>query len=601
MSETNAPLSNNSPFNFAESFSGKRWVLTPYDERKAETIIQRHSLGTVAAQILANRDINISDIGAFLEPRLKYYLSNIPTLKGSSETATRIEKALRANESVCIFGDYDVDGATSSALMSRFLTALGHTNHGIYIPDRMTEGYGPNNEALQSIKNSGARLVIMLDCGTTAFEQADFARSIGLDVLIIDHHAAEPKLPVALAVINPNRMDEDGLLGHLAACGVTFLTLIETVKHLRTTDFFHTCPEPDLMGLLDIVALGTVADVVPLKTLNRAFVAQGLKIMAKRQNIGIAALLDVAEVTSAPQAFHLGFVLGPRINAGGRVGDASLGAKLLTETNPVKARDIATILDNHNDDRKEIEKQTLEQAIHLMDEQSANLNHLVCVAGKDWHAGVIGIVAARLKERTNRPTFVISIDADGIGKGSGRSINGVDMGALVIAARQNGLLVAGGGHKMAAGLTVEQDKIPAFAKFVDGHISKKHGAGPLKPELAIDAILSPQGATVELAQTLSAMEPFGQGNPEPRLALMDCRILKVDVLKDVHLRLIVGDAMRNGSLTVMAWKAVGTDMGKTLMNDCFNRPVHLAGNLQINEWRGRKSVQFILSDAAPAW
>jgi len=576
-------------------------VLSPYNERKAETIVQRHGLGTVVAQILAARDIEISDIGAFLEPRLKYYLSNLSPLKGTDEAAKRIERAIRSGEKICIFGDYDVDGATSSALMSRFLTTLGHTKHSIYIPDRMTEGYGPNNDALQSIKDEGASLVIMLDCGTTAFEPAEFAHTIGLDVLIIDHHAAEPKLPKALAVINPNRMDEDGSLGHLAACGVTFLTLIEIVKYLRTTDFFNSHAEPDLMGLLDIVALGTVADVVPLKTLNRAIVAQGLKIMAKRHNIGITALLDVADVTSAPQGFHLGFVLGPRINAGGRVGDASLGAKLLTETNPIKAQEIATILDNHNDDRKDIEKQTLEQALHLMEEQSAELNHLVCVAGDNWHPGVIGIVAARLKERTNRPTFVITIDEDGIGKGSGRSVNGVDMGALVIAARQNGLLIAGGGHKMAAGLTVEKDRILEFAKFVDEHISKKHGSEPLKPELPIDAILSAQGATVELAQTLSAMEPFGQGNPEPRLALMDCRILKVDVLKDVHLRLIVGDAMRNGSLTVMAWKAADTPLGKTLMKDCFNRPVHLAGTLQINEWRGRKSAQFILSDAAPAW
>ena len=523
------------------SVSGKRWELRSADEREALAICQRFSLPDVVGRFMASRGIVLDDAGDFLQPSLKSQLPDPDHLKDMDKGVERLVRAIREKEPIAVFGDYDVDGATSSAVLSRFFAAI-NVPLEIYIPDRMKEGYGPNLPALRSLAAKGIRVVITVDCGITAYEPLEGAADAGLDVVVVDHHVAEPHLPKAAAVINPNRLDDDSPHGHMAAVGVTFLLVVALNRALREAGFFEGRQMPDLRLLLDLVALGTVCDVVPLKGVNRAFVSQGLKILAQRQNKGLAALADVSGVDRYPEAYHLGYQMGPRVNAGGRVGESYMGARLLSTDNPSEARDIAQQLNIFNQERKEIEAACLEQAIEQV-ESTGMHEGLVYAAAEGWHPGVIGIVAGRLKERYNRPACVVAFE-NGIGKGSGRSIDGVDLGATVIAAGQADLLINGGGHKMAAGFTVSQENSDAFRDYLAERILAQVGTGGIVPRLMLDGAVTVTASNVDLVKKLEQLGPFGAGNSTPRFVLPDVVLEKVSIVGTDHVRCQVRD--RNG-------------------------------------------------------
>jgi single-stranded-DNA-specific exonuclease len=582
--------------NVAESLSGKRWEATVYDERMAAAIATVLGAPPIIAQLLAARGQTVETAPAFLTPRLKEAMPDPNTLKDMLPAVTRIITAIEANEKITVFGDYDVDGATSAALLVRFARALGVTID-VYVPDRLREGYGPNSAALDSIKAAGSTLVITVDCGITAHEPLAYAKTIGLDVIVLDHHTAEPALPPAIAAVNPNRLDESNSIGNCAAVGVVFLFITAVNRSLRQRGFYNNVrPEPNLMQWLDLVALGTVADVVPLTGLNRAYVTQGLKVMAARQNAGLAALADVGRLTAAPDAFALGFVLGPRVNAGGRVGQSDLGARILATDDAIEARELAALLDNHNSARKDIEAQVLAEAIAQTDGHAGNI---VMAVGQGWHAGVIGVVAARLKERYHRPTFVIAVDAEkGIGKGSGRSIRGIDLGALTIAARQSGLLLNGGGHAMAAGLTVAADQLGALRTFFEERLADVLTPELAQPRLPIDALLSFNALNPEFFGYLQQLAPFGSGNYEPRFALAACRVLHADVMgaDGSHVRAVLGnDAGQR--VRGVCFRATETPLGQALL---ARQRLHIVGRLTLNTWQGKNDVEIQIEDAALA-
>jgi single-stranded-DNA-specific exonuclease len=479
----------------------------------------------------------------------------------------------------------------------RYFRSIGHPID-YYIPDRMKEGYGPNAPALLKLRSDGVSVVITVDCGITAHEPLAAAREAGLDVIVVDHHQAEPSLPPAVAVVNPNRLDEEPGFGQLAAVGVTFLLLVALNRGLRAVGRFGDRPEPDLLTLLDIVALGTVCDVVPLTGLNRALVSQGLKVAARRQNVGLVALSDIAQMDAAPGTFHCGFLLGPRINAGGRVGESDLGTRILSTTDPGEAHRIAIRLDALNDERRQIEKSVLEAAIaQIGDEPPAA--PIIVAASPGWHPGVIGIVASRLVERYGRPAFVIALD-NGIGKGSGRSLPGLDLGNAVIAARQAGLLVNGGGHAMAAGLTVEEAKLDALREFLTARLLQMNGGKvEVARTLGIDGPLAPGAIDIALAERIAALGPFGSGNPEPRFALPGVRILRAEPMGTGHLRTFVAGS-DGKQVNAVAFRVADTPLGDLLASRGGGRPVHLAGHLRAETWQGRTTARFFIEDAAPA-
>jgi single-stranded-DNA-specific exonuclease len=579
------------------SFSGKRWRARLADERQGLMLAQRHGLPEIVGRVLAARGIGADEVPGFLEPRLRDQLPDPSRLRDMDRAVARLVQALVQGQRIAVFGDYDVDGATSSALLQRFFAQIGHPIER-YIPDRLTEGYGPNLPALLKLKARGIDLVITVDCGVTAYEPLEGAAAAGLDTIVIDHHKAEPKLPAVVAVVDPNRLDEPPGLGQLAAVGVAFLLVVALNRALRATGWYDASrPEPDLMQWLDLVALGTVADVVPLTGVNRALVTQGLKILGKRANAGLVALSDVARLDGAPSAYHLGFLLGPRVNAGGRVAKADLGARLLATPDAAEARALATELDGFNKERQQIEALVLEQAIAAVEQGVGRSGDLVFCASAGWHAGVIGIVASRLKDRYNRPAFVISLE-NGVGKGSGRSIPGVDLGSAVLAARQAGLLVNGGGHAMAAGLTVEEAKIGLLRDFLAERIADHIRDGGLAPELGLDGALQPGAATVDLMTILERLAPFGSGNAEPRFALPAVRVLKADPVGDGHLRCILAGGS-NGRLKAIAFRVRDNELGRALAQT-GGPALHLAGHLRADRWNGREDVQFVIEDAAAA-
>ena len=581
------------------SVSGRRWRERvaqgrDADERTARAIAQKLDLPEIVARLLAARGLDTQTAPAFLEPRLRDALPDPGHLKDMEKAAARLADAVERGERIAIFGDYDVDGATSAALLFRYLAQLGAAPM-VYVPDRMKEGYGPNAPALLKLGEEGAKVIVTVDCGILAHAPLAAAAAAGLHVIVVDHHAAEPSLPPAFAAINPNRLDETSPLKTLAAVGVAFLLLVALNRELRRRGKFASGGEPALMELLDLVALGTVCDVVPLTGLNRVLVAQGLKVMARRANAGLAALAEVARINEPLGAFHSGFLLGPRVNACGRVGESTLGWRLLASDDPVEARALAERLDAHNRERQAIEAEVLAQAIARAMEQAAGGRPVVTVAGRNWHPGVVGIVASRVVERIGRPACVVGI-IDGVGKGSGRSIAGADLGAAVIAARQAGLLVNGGGHKMAAGFTVAEDKIEAFAEFVAERLAPAVAAAGGVPALTIDAPLAPDGATRDLLAQLERLAPFGVGNGEPRLALTAARIGFVDPAGEQHLRVAI-PLERGGRLKAIAFRAAGTPLGNALLAH-RGGALHLAGHLRADRWNGRDDVQFIIEDAA---
>lgn len=576
-----------------KSFSGRKWLARAYDERQALALAQRFSLPDAAARALAARGVNVETAESFLEPRLRDLLPDPSRLKDMDAAVARFIRAAREGEKIAVFGDYDVDGATSSALLIRFARALG-VSLRLYIPDRMTEGYGPNEAAMRRLASEGVKLVLCVDCGVTAHAALQTAKESGLDVVVLDHHAAEPVLPPAVAIVNPNRLDEPMAesLGCLAAVGVTYLFVVAANRALRQEGFFGAGrAEPDLMQWLDLVALGTVCDVVKLKGLNRVFVAQGLKVMEARGNAGIAALAAEAGVAPPMDAFAAGFMLGPRVNAGGRVGQSDIGARLLASDDPGEAARLAAQLNVLNDERRAIEAAVLAEAENMLFDDSAPLTF---VASDNWHPGVIGIVASRLKDKFHRPAIVVALE-NGAGKGSGRSVGAIDLGAAVIAARKAGLLINGGGHKMAAGLTVAREKIESLRAFLTERIGKQLEAEPFVPSLTLDGIAAASALDGAFIDRLSALAPFGTGNPEPRFALADCRLIRADVVKEKHVRIVA--AQSGARVAGIAFRAMEKPLGPALLAS-VGRDVHLAGHLRKDTWQGRDRVQILVDDAA---
>ncbi|MFC3226040.1 single-stranded-DNA-specific exonuclease RecJ [Marinibaculum pumilum] len=577
------------------SLLGRNWALRCTDERSAEALSQGLGLPDVVGRILAGRGVDREAAERFLSPSLKAELPDPSVLKDMDVAAARIADVVMAGGTVGVFGDYDVDGATSAALLSRFLHAAGGRCL-VHIPDRMRDGYGPNAPALKAMAGQGADVIVTVDCGITAFDALGQAAAAGIPVIVVDHHQAEPRLPEAAAVVNPNRLDEPaGPLQALAAVGVTYLLVIAVNRLLRTRGWYgEGRPEPSLLSWLDMVALGTIADVVPLTGLNRVLAAQGLRVMAGRRNTGLSALADVSRLHEPPGAYHAGFLLGPRINAGGRVGESDLGVRLLTCDDPAEASALASRLDAFNAERQQIEAAVLEQAAaaHAC---LAEPDAPVClVAAEGWHPGVLGIVASRLREQTDRPTVVIGLDG-GMGKGSGRSVPGVDLGAAVIAARQKGLLVNGGGHKMAAGLTVEAGRIDELRAFLCERLHGPVAAAAAVRRLGIDAVLSPGAANEGLLDLLERVAPFGVGNPEPRFALANADITFFQVVGERHVRCTL-QGPTGGRVKAIAFRAVDTPLGAALMQR--DARLHLAGHLRADHWRGERRVQFVIEDGA---
>jgi single-stranded-DNA-specific exonuclease len=572
---------------------GRLWRPRLSDERAALALAQTLGVPEIVARILAGRGIDAQTAPSFLAPRLRDALPDPFAFKDMDKAVARLTAAIDKGETIAVFGDYDVDGATSSALLRRFFAGVG-ARSVVHIPDRMKEGYGPNAPALLRLKEQGAAVAITVDCGTTAHAPLEAAVAAGLDMIVVDHHAAEPRLPPALAIVNPNRLDESGAHGQMAAVGVAFLLAVGLNKGLREAGKAHL-PNEEMLALLDLVALGTVADVVPLTGVNRAFVAQGLKAIAARGRIGIAALADVAGLNETPQAFHLGFLLGPRVNAGGRVGEADLGTRLLTTDDPAEAADLAKRLDGYNRERQRIEAEVLENALAMAEGQGQT--DFVCVAGEGWHAGVIGIVASRLKEKYDRPALVIAFDGD-VGKGSARSALGFDIGAATIAARGEGLLINGGGHANAAGLTVSRDALPALRRFFDERVAAHFKTAPKRGTYDVDGTLSLAGATTDFLDELDKVAPFGMGNPEPRFVFPNVRIAKADIVGAKHVRCFLQDA-RGTRLAGIAFRAVDTPLAEILLRT-DGSSVHLAGRLKRDVWRGAQRVQLHIEDAAQA-
>ncbi|MFN4240655.1 MAG: single-stranded-DNA-specific exonuclease RecJ [Erythrobacter cryptus] len=580
----------------AASLSGKAWRW-----RGGNMEIEGDPRGlarSITEQLLLTRGVAPADLARHMRPTLRAFLPDPSIFRDMDAAAERLADCVMAGERVTIYGDYDVDGATSAALLIDLLRQLGHeADH--YIPDRLLEGYGPSGEALVRLAERGTRLIVTVDCGAMAHEALAMAREAGVEVIVVDHHKCPPELPPALALVNPNRLDESDAAaahGHLAAVGVAFLLAVALVRTLRARGWFAQRPEPDLIGLLDLVALGTVADVAALHGLNRAFVAQGLKVLARRARIGMAALMDASRLTRAPRCSDLGFALGPRINAGGRIGEATLGVRLLTTTDPEEARAIAAQLSQLNEERRAIEAAVQEAA----EAQLAGQHNMAVqvLAGHGWHPGVIGIVAGRIKEKIGKPAIVIALDeAEGQGKGSGRSISGVDLGAAVIAARESGLLVAGGGHAMAAGLTIEAARLADFAGFLDERLAREVDRARADQALLLDLALAPGGLTAELVETLEAAGPYGVGWPAPRVAIGPVRIVKADVVGKDHLRLIASGP-DGRSLKAIAFRAAESELGQTLLHRHQGRRFYLAGRARLDDWGARPAAELQLEDAA---
>ncbi len=515
------------------------------------------------------------------------------------QAARRLAAAVKAGESIAVFGDYDVDGATSSALLMRFFRSIGIPIK-VYIPDRRIEGYGPNAPALLKLRAEGAQIVVTVDCGITAFDPLTAAKDAGLEVIVVDHHKAEPRLPAAAAVVNPNRLDDESAQGHLAAVGVAFMLAVAVNRVLRADGWYASQgrTEPDLRELLDLVALGTVCDVVPLKGLNRAFVVQGLQIMARGGNVGLNALSRVARIDTKPTAYHLGYLLGPRVNAGGRIGQADLGTRLLSTEDPDEAAVLAMRLDEYNAARKEIEAAVLREAIEQVESRGPTDDPVIFAIGKDWHPGVIGIIAGRLRERYDRPACVVALDG-GMAKGSGRSIAGVDLGRAILGAREAGHLFTGGGHAMAAGFAVTEDKIPDLVAFVQNEVRRQLQGERFAPSLNLDGALAASAVTSDLVAELDCVAPFGAGNDEPKFAVIDVQVNKADVVGSGHVRCFLS-GRSGGRLKAIAFNCVDSELGQLLLTAAGKR-LHLAGTIRADTWQGRTEAQFIIEDAAPAF
>ena len=578
------------------SLTGRRWVWRAAEERLGLGIAQRHGLPEILGRLLAARGVGLEGAADYLEPTLRALLPDPSVLADMDEAAARLADAVRRGETVGVFGDYDVDGACSGALMVSFLRGLGCTVLP-HVPDRLAEGYGPNVAALQGLVLRGVTLIVCVDCGTAA--GAVLEALTGTDIVVLDHHKSEGPPPSVAATVNPNRLDCTSGLSHLCAAAIAFLTAVATVRALRRGGYFAPREEPDLLAMLDLVALATVCDVMPLTGLNRALVVQGLKVMGRRERPGIAALLDVALVRDRPTAMTLGYALGPRINAAGRISEADLGLRLLLSTDPIEARGLAATLDAVNRQRQQVEASMLDAAMQAADAQAAAGHAALVVAGPDWHPGVVGIVAGRIKERFNRPACVAGL-ADGVAKGSGRSVAGLDLGSAVIAARQAGILISGGGHPMAAGFSLREVRLAEFHAFLDDRLAAAASL-PSVADLAVEGTLAIAGCTMELATQIGRLAPFGQGNEEPVLILPRARVVRADRVgrEATTIRAFVEGEGGGFRLKAVMFRAKDGKLAEALLSRNVG-PLHLAGHLRAEEWNGSISAGFVVTDGAPA-
>ena len=581
--------------NTCTSVKGFSWMVNPVSQEEVTKMMSHVGINEIIARILVGRDVALEKVSSFLKPTLKELLPDPFHFLDMDKAAEFISEAIINKEKIVIFGDYDVDGATSSALLKRFFSSLD-ADVEIYIPDRIGEGYGPNIDAFTLLNNQGTKLIITVDCGTASFEAIEYAVNNGLKIVVVDHHLSGDTLPAANALVNPNRKDETSKYGYLAAVGVAFLVAVAVTAILRKKGYFISREEPYLIDLLDIVAVGTICDVVPLEDLNRAFVVQGLKIINKRKNLGIVAISKLLNIEDAITTYHLGYVIGPRINAGGRVGNSSLGAKLLSTEDSDEAMEIAQQLESYNAERRAIEFGVFEQALLQANQQSKE-DALIMVSSEGWHPGVVGIVAGRLKEIMNKPVAVLSLNGD-LAKASCRSVYGVDFGSAIVSAKEEGIISSGGGHKMAAGFTANIKDLPAVKSFLHNKFTKELSLLSDQKIRYFDSYISINAVNLELAKKLETLGPFGPSNSEPRFILTKVYISRAVVFAENHVSCFVRDSdsgNTSGLLKANAFRVMNTDLGSFLLG--VKQPINLVGYIKINRWKGRENPEFFIEDA----
>ena len=576
------------------SVTGKEWLFKKFDPADVSKFTENYSLSETTAKLLSIRKKNISDVNLYLDPKIKNLLPNPLHLKDMSKAVERCYKSIIKNELIGIFGDYDVDGASSTAILSRYFLSIKQKIK-TYIPDRQREGYGPSTIGFKNLIQKGSKIIFTVDCGTLSYDPIKFAQNENIDVIVLDHHQSDIKLPNAFAIVNPNRYDDESELKYLCASGVCFIFLIALNKKLREENWFdkNGVDEPNILNLLDLVSLGTVCDVVPLIGLNRAIVKQGLKIIKKRSNLGLKTLYDICNIESQPTTFDIGFKLGPRINAGGRVGKSSHGAELLTSEDPQKAYQIATDLNKSNEERKSIEL-LLTEKINKELKKFHNFPVLV-MSGINWHEGIIGIIASRIKEKYNKPTILISLKND-IGKGSARSVVGFDIGAQIIKAVQLNILEKGGGHKMAGGFVIKKDKIPIFRDLLINNYLKSNFDDSKNQKIYLDTIIAPSALNESFYEEINYLGPFGSGNNEPKFVIENIKVISSNIIANNHIRstLLGNDG---STFKSFAWGAINSPL-EVLLNNKHKKKINIAGKIRLNEWKGKKNVEFIIEDVS---
>ena len=574
------------------SISGKNWIYRKYNQEDLNFLKESFSLDEITSKLLSIRKIKKEDINSFLNPSIKNFLPNPNNLIDMEKTTLRTIKAILNKEKIGIFGDYDVDGATSTALLGNYFSEL-NLKYEIYIPDRKKEGYGPSIESFKKLIKKGVKVIFTVDCGTLSFDAINYAKKNNIDVMVIDHHQSEVKLPDAFSIINPNRLDDKSNLQYLCAAGVTFMFLVSINRELRSNNWFNKnkINEPNLINFLDLVSLGTVCDVVPLTGLNRAIVKQGLKIIQSKKNLGIKTLLSICNIDTNPSTYHLGYILGPRINAGGRVGKCSHGANLLLDKDPKNSFKLASELDQFNKERQILEKDLLQKILNKT--KNYLKDPVLILSGSNWHEGVIGIVAARLKDKFNKPTILISFDGN-IGKASARSIVGFDIGSVIIAASHKNILLKGGGHKMAGGFSIKLENIEKFRKFIFKKFESINENLKIEKPLLVDSIISPSAVNIEFYKKVALLSPFGSGNPEPKFVIEDLKTINGKIVGESHIKsVLIG---KDGStIKSIAFNSLEKDISPFLIKK-NNKSFNIAGKLSLNEWKGQSNVEFIIDD-----
>ncbi len=574
------------------SVSGKHWISKKFNNLDIENFKKNFYLDEITAKLLAIRKIHKRDVKTFLDPSIKNILPNPFDLKDMKNAAHRVFQAIKKKDKIGIFGDYDVDGATSTAILGQYLKILNHPFE-IYIPDRKSEGYGPTISSFEKLIEKNIKMIFTVDCGTMSFNPIKFAKEKKIDVIVLDHHQSETNLPDAHSIINPNRYDDQSNLNYLCASGVTFMFLVALNKLLREENWFknNSIAEPNLINFLDLVSLGTVCDVVPLIGLNRAFVRQGLRVLKNKKNLGLKTLIEICKIENTPTPYHLGFIIGPRINAGGRVGKCSHGANLLLNSNPKESFKIASELENFNKERKILESELLNKILNSNYENSKD--PVIVLYGENWHEGVIGIIASRIKEKFNKPSIIISVNKN-IGKGSARSIVGFDIGTMIISAVEKKILLKGGGHKMAGGFSIEMDKIDLFKEFIFKKFNSVNIDLNTHQDYYFDAEISPSALNLNFFDKINLLAPFGSGNSEPRFVINDLKVLNSKIVGEKHIKSILLGS-DSSAIKTISFNSVESNLGSYLLGK-IKKTLNIAGKLSLNEWKGQKNVEFIIDD-----